>query len=1042
MIERMRATRASAGPAIVAGLSLLASCAPAVEQAPRSIAGVRADAAAAPAPADDPPPQYVVGDPVRANALTVLPLGDDAAGIILEGVRFVVRGSRVRVSSDVADGQQLQSAWRVPARLGGGFLFHAKGALYASDAFDGLLRPVVSLPADVADVWFGPRAILVRAESGERWMIEPATGKRLPMSPPGLLQIAALDDGRAIALVEGGQILVSTDAGAHWVAGGSPVRSPAKRVFLTRAPTTREESLWVETQGTAAMGLLAGGRLAAYDAAPSVDAVPPLRPKQPAWHEEEPPLRRATRTGAPARDGGALVVSAGDLVHVDLVSGAVEVLAAGKLPPDASCVATRTQEDVVFTCGRASGSAFVVAHALEGAPVVEQTFPERGRFVVSDDGGILRTGPCDKAAPGAHEVACVRVPGGGWQQLELDGVVEAGGSTPTFDVVRWIPRADGGAVAVVGAIGGVANAWGIADARTGDVHAWPVDALTPLMRAALQSADESRLGGVDPARLADRGWTVTAQGTLRGWASLGNGVGAVDVGIDGSLQTSPFTFERIASAGPTALARTREGRIWQTLDRGATWAEVAAPPAARPGGWIDSHACSSVGCDLGQWYRIGWTPTAPTPQVPPVSAPPAPRVEQSPVPSLACRVAGDGRRAALASDEHSPEDLGLGASKLRVADPKGLTDFLRLPFARRIAGAVRDTDAADATAARAIVHGPTTQPGDDRLVVTGFDHDAMALVRQVQFVPAFDPAGPVRRSSLAMRDLVVAARAASAGNVWHDDPVPSGVVPVTPFEGAAPDDLAVQIADGGVALLRAGRTGRSRVAYEAGRDEEWRIVSAAGLEGDGAAWLEEDSAGHARVLRLGAGAVPAVAFELDAPPTPDLYPANVDALAVGPHGELGVLRAPSGSEPPSADDPALVLVPGGAPAALAPWSTLTSADDPACRADTAGWRVTIQTIAPWVRLTGGGELRGTEDAFMLARVRWSAARACLEAVELRAQDFSANPSGQSAPSATPLDQPVESWVVARFTGAPAAARLVVVAGAEFRQPLECKLGAP
>ncbi|HEY6459117.1 MAG TPA: hypothetical protein VIY73_03170, partial [Polyangiaceae bacterium] len=297
----MRATRASAAPAILAGVALVASCAPAVVQAPPSASPLRASTEPAAAADDDPPPQYVVGDPLRANSLAVLPLDDDAAGVILEGVRFVVRGSHVRAARDVADGQPLQSAWRVPARLGGGFLFHAKGALYASDAFDGVLRPVVSLPADVAGVWFAPHAILVRAESGERWMIEPATGKRLPVSPPGLLQIAALDDGRALALVEGGQILVSTDAGAHWADGGSPVRSPAKRVFLTRAPTTQGESLWVETQGTAAMGLLAGGRLASYDAVPSTDVAPALRAKQPAWHDEEPPLRRAMRTGAPAR---------------------------------------------------------------------------------------------------------------------------------------------------------------------------------------------------------------------------------------------------------------------------------------------------------------------------------------------------------------------------------------------------------------------------------------------------------------------------------------------------------------------------------------------------------------------------------------------------------------------------------------------------------------------------------------------------------------------------------------------------------------------
>jgi hypothetical protein len=369
----------------VGSLALLAACAQETSPAPH--VGTRP----APPPESDAaitaelPPQYVVGDPARANTLTVVPVGDDSMGVVLEGVRFVLRGPTVRTSRDVAD-VPLQSAWRVPARMGGGFLFRARAALYATESFEGLLRPVVALPADVADVSFAPRAALVRSEAGERWMIEPASGKRVPITPAGLLEIAALDDGRALALVEGGQLLVSTDAGDHWADATASLRAPPKRVFVSRATATQKESLWVETQGSTPVGLLPGGRLAAYDTLPTVEPAPTLRAKQPAWREEEPPLRRAMRSGAPSRDGSALVVASGDLVQVDVVSGAVEIVAAGKLPPDATCVATRTQDDVVFTCARGNGGAFVVAHGLDRAPIVEQTFTDAGRFIVSDDG--------------------------------------------------------------------------------------------------------------------------------------------------------------------------------------------------------------------------------------------------------------------------------------------------------------------------------------------------------------------------------------------------------------------------------------------------------------------------------------------------------------------------------------------------------------------------------------------------------------------------------------------------------------------------------
>jgi len=1023
-------------------LALLAACAQENTPGPRLAARPTAPEGDASATVGSPSP-YVVGDPVRASSLSVLPIGDDATGVILEGVRFVLRGSQVRTSHDIAD-MVLQWALPIPARLGGGFLFRAHTSLYASDSFDGLLRPVVAFPTDVADVSFAPKAALVRTESGERWLLELATGKRLPIQPPGLLQVAALDDGRAAAIVEGGQLLVSTDGGEHWTDATGRLRAAPKRVFLSRAQNTHEESLWVETQGAAAMGLLPGGRLAAFDALPATEAPLSLRPKQPAWREDEAPLRRAVRSGALARDGSALVIASGDLVQVDLVSGAMDVVAAGKLPPDATCTATRTQDDVVFTCSRAGGASFVVAHALDRAPIVEQTFADAGRFVVSDDGGILWVGPCDKPTTGPRRVACVRAPGGGgWQQIDLEGAGDAGNG-PTYNVVRWIPRGDGGAVAVVGDIGGTANAWGLLDSRTGEVHAWPVDALTPAVRAALQANDGARNAPVDPGRLADRAWTVTAQGTLRGWATLGNAVGAVEIGIDGSLQTSAFTFERIASAGAIALARTREGRIWQTLDRGATWSEVAGPPAGKPGGWLDAHACSLVGCDLGQWYRLGWASTPPVPLPPPTTAPPAPRIAQTPAPALICSTAGDVKRASVARGERSPDDLGLGLSRLAVSDAKGLSDFLRLAFARRIVGAVRDTDPLDEPASRALVHGPATQPGDDRLQVTGANRDVMALVRQVMFVPAFDPLGPVRRGAVAMRDLVGAARARgmAQADLLREDPVPSAAIPVTPVDATAPDDLLVQLGAGAVALERAAPsvTARSRVAYEQGRGDEWRIVSAAELESDGVAWLEQDSTGQSRVLRLGASSAPSTAFELDAPPSTDLVSANIDALAVGPRGELAVVRTPSGSEPPSALDPALLLVPGAPALALAPWSTLTAAEDAACKADPAGWRVTVQTTAPWLRLTGASA-RPADDAFMLARVRWSSARVCLEAVELRAEDMTVA-GGPTSQWGSVWDSPVESWVVARFAGGPAAGRIAVIAGGEARQSLECKLGAP
>ena len=1017
-------------------ITALAACVREVAPPPYPYLPVRAEAPlvdAAPRP--EPPPQYVVGDPQRPNALTVLPAPEDATGIVLEGMRFVLRGSQIRAARDVGDAP-LQAAWRVPPALGGGFVFRGGATLYASESFEGVLRPLVTLPSVVSSISFGPKTALVRAETGERWMIEVATGQRVGIEPPGLLEVAALDDRLAAALVEGSRLLVSTDGGDHWKDATSALRQPPKRVYVARGSKEAQPSIWIETQSGGAYGLMPGGRVAEFDALPSADPPATLRPKPDAWREDEPPIRRAVRAGALSREGTAIVASSGDLVQVDVVSGAVDVVAAGKIPPDAVCAATRTPGDVVLTCARPSGTAFVVSHVLDRAPVVEQPLADGGRFVVSDDGGILWTAPCDKPAPGSRHVACVRSPTGQWQELDLEP--GEAGTAAQYNVLRWVPRGDGSALAVVSDIGGVGSAFGLADGRTGELHAWPADTLTPPVRAALAAQDSPR--GVDIGRVADRSWTLTAQGTLRGWATLGGATGAVEIGLDGSMQTSAFTFDRIATAGPIALARTREGRVWQTLDRGTTWSEVAAPPAMRQSGWLDPRACSLVGCDLGQWYRIGWASTPPFAQQAPTAAPPAPHLDRVGAPALTCRATGDVKRSQVDRGERSPDDLGLGAARVQVSDPKGQTDFLRLSYSRKIVGSIRESDASDDAAPRAIVHGPATQPGEERLSVQGYDKNILSLSRQVAFVPAFDPLGSLRRAPIAMRDLLAAAKVGglSTATLMQDDPVPSAVVPVTPLDASAADDLLVQLADGGAALLRSSATGRARYVYEAGRGDEWRVVSAVELDGDSFAILAEDGSGRARAVRFGPSGAPVTALDVDAPPTSDLYPANVDALAVGPRGDLGLLRTPSGGEPASAADPAVLLQPGAPALALAAWSTLTPADDPACKSDATGWRATLQTMLPWLRVVGAGDLHGAEDARMLARVRWSATRVCLEAVELRTEDVGS--SGMSgAPFGSPWDIPAESWAVARFAGGESAGRVVVLPGAELRQPLECKL---
>ena len=222
-------------------------------------------------------------------------------------------------------------------------------------------------------------------------------------------------------------------------------------------------------------------------------------------------------------------------------------------------------------------------------------------------------------------------------------------------------------------------------------------------------------------------------------------------------------------------------------------------------------------------------------------------------------------------------------------------------------------------------------------------------------------------------------------------------------------------------------------------------VSAAALAGDDTAILELDAEGHGHVLKWTPGGVSDL-FDVPAPADASFYPANPDALAVGAHNDVAVLRTPSGGTPPSAEDPALLLVPGSTPVPLAAWSTLVPADDPACKSDTGGWRAIVQTLRPWVSVRAPS-FTSAQDAPSFARVRWTASHVCLEAIEVRVDDVKVHAQEKSGDAkeglrTSALELEIETWVVARFVGGASAVRVGVGAGVETRQPLECALTKP
>jgi hypothetical protein len=272
----------------------------------------------------------------------------------------------------------------------------------------------------------------------------------------------------------------------------------------------------------------------------------------------------------------------------------------------------------------------------------------------------------------------------------------------------------------------------------------------------------------------------------------------------------------------------------------------------------------------------------------------------------------------------------------------------------------------------------------------------------------------------------------------------SAVGLVTPSDPAAPGDLVASGALGIIALVRA-QPPRVRAAIRLHPNEDPVAVSGAQVSPEEIAVLELDASGRGTVFKVGANGASDL-FEVPAPARGASYPANSDAVALGPKNEVATLRTPSGGDPPSSHDPAVILQPGAPPLALAPWSTLKTADAPECRAETGGWRATVASLKPWVKVAGDVHLE--EDAPMFARVRWSVARVCLEAIEVRLEDSQARvfirgqlgrprPDQPMRGATTPEDVQLETWLVARFAGGPAATRLIVVPGFEQRTTMTC-----
>lgn len=917
-------------------------------------------------------------------------------------------------AADVAD-PSLVDGVRVPSGLGGGFLFWSAESLYHARAYDGALTPVVTLPVRVDSLAFGPGHALVRGLRGERFAVAIPSGARLPFPVPGEVDVAAAPDGLVgAALTVTGGVATTSDGGRTWrdVTAALPARPDG--VHADR------EGVWVSFERGAAARVDAAGALVALSRPPPATPVT-LRPVDPRWRSAAPLGRTTLLHGAPAEPGTAQVVEGGDVFQVDLRSGAILRHLPGRLPAGARCEPWVADGETLVVCAAASRAerAAVYAGALgEKAVIVEQEFRGEGTFVGGDDGALLFTAPCGDAAPGARG-ACVRQPGGTWRTVEpFPGEGGAASGAPP-EVVRWVPGPDGGAWAIV-----TSPTAGVLDPRTGEVRRVPPDKVSLLG----ELAPGARGRPAQDAPVVDRAFAADGAGALRGYGARA----AVEIAADGAVRVSPFAFERLASAGPLALGRTSDGRLFQTTDRGASFAEVAAPPGRDRAPTLG--ACGTVGCELAPYARLGWPSEAPVLLG-------ASRVARAPglltpaaAPRLTCAPAGDRRVQAVVRPDGTLEEPHLGVERVV---PQGASSEVRFLHGRDVFGeaAAHGLDDGDGASLRLAIAGA-------ELVLDGSSSSpppaALATRRGFAWLPPFDPLGPVRRAEVSVADVVAAGRRAGRplDELLTDELVAFDASPAAGGDGA---DLA--IAGGGGLVVVLGGPGRARAFLRP--SAETSLLSVVD-PGDGVALLELSDETGLHVLRARPGGVLVDAFRRPTPAAELAASRPPRALGVGPTGEVRVVEAPSAGDPPSDDDPASTVGRDGRRVALAPFTEARLADDPGCRADPKGdapgsVRVVLAVPRPWVR-TSGPELVRDDASPMLVRARWTPTRLCVEGLEVRLADDAARvtSAGVRAPFPT-----LESWLVVR-AGAQGvvAARVSVGAGFDVREPLACTLVSP
>jgi hypothetical protein len=955
------------------GVLALAACAAAPRPSPAPPAPSRADGPAAPLSS-----RFFHALPEAGFWVT----HDDVLDrIVVEGARLELApsGQILRAAWDedlLGRGEAILGSIAAPAEQGGGFVHWTRTRLFRSSAFTGPIEPIATAGEGLRGVRPGISGLVLITDTGPR-ALTPGSRSLGPVTEPGLLDVLAASPARAIRLDVFGRGAATFDGGRTW----QDLTSSAG--IAARAVSAEEGELAVETwQGRFLVG--PGGKLAPAEAARRGAAAKPF---QIAWkgtraerdeasfgYREISPFQAAVLSGAAIGDGTAYGVAQSSIARIDLATGNIVNIVTDGIEGGLDCQPLRSGDDVLFACvrDRYQGAGGYVLRSQGGAlPVVERVFTDEGSFLADDEGALAYTGSCvatprlfdpeeaSRREPGVdpkvRPILCVRraperpSDPATW----IERTVEL---PPEGTLAAWVPRRDGTAAALVIAEGALPLPVGEARARDqGGVRVIRVDRAVEGYRFASSTWEQTTRSG---GRILDKRFHARADGSIDAWltpvedAALAVWRG-VTIALDGTTSPHPLppAVGGMQVTGAFGVAISQQGELFETLDHGRSWRAAGRSPLPPDAG--STGGCSALGCVLGPIVRLGWGEAAGlTVSIAGESAPLP--IAASPLPRLTCAPAG------APIPEVPPVPL-----------PAALKQTISTSWG----------DAFDFTRERPTPEGPV-QPG----IAPPSVPTASAAARPPP--PRIGAFAPVEKSTHALLFRVPLAPFAAAKRL---DVVAPGFTAekrslVTPLLGPAG---AVELLFGGEAmeLLIAGDRTTVAPALEPRRYGGYN-------DGPGAAGL---ALGGGRSLLLGESRRRLTLEEHRASPPPPLFlGADCEAtrrrqmtLGRRDDGARGVLVF-DGAAPETVGvapiDPAgagvLALV------KLAPWSTLTEASDPRCKApDPTAYRaLVVLDPSTWLALDPRALPGVTLAQRALAEVRWGRDRVCLAALDAGVDD--------------------------------------------------------